>query len=58
MFLRELILVESGELVSNTWAICPRVWNNPPNGGLIPHIALISHVILMKEGLFYPLTLG
>lgn len=26
----------SGERVSNTWAICPRFWDNPGKPGLIP----------------------
>ena len=27
----------SGERVSNTWAICPSLWDNPGKPGLIPH---------------------
>jgi hypothetical protein len=29
-------LVRSGERVSNTWATCPRLWDNPGKPGLIP----------------------
>ena len=28
----------SGERVSNTWATCPRLWDNPKKLGLIPDI--------------------
>ncbi len=28
----------SGERVSNTWVICPKVGNNCPKGQLIPHV--------------------
>src|ERR687885_1741012 len=34
---------ESGERVSNTWATCPRLWDNPGKPGLIPDILAGSH---------------
>jgi hypothetical protein len=36
-------LVRSGERVSNTWATCPRLWNNPRKRGLMPDILGIPH---------------
>ena len=29
----------SGERVSNTWATCPRLWDNPKKLGLIPDMS-------------------
>src|SRR5439155_21526934 len=34
---------ESGERVSNTWATCPRLWDNPGKPGLIPDTLGWSH---------------
>ena len=36
---REAVAIQlySGERVSNTWVTYPRVGDNPPKGGLIPH---------------------
>jgi hypothetical protein len=36
-------LVRSGERVSNTWATCPRLWNNPGKPGLMPDTLVGSH---------------
>jgi hypothetical protein len=33
----------SGERVSNTWAICPALWDKPWKRGLIPDIDLPLH---------------
>jgi hypothetical protein len=38
--LSSLLFKESGERVSNTWVISPRVRNNPAKAGLIPHNTL------------------
>ena len=35
-------LAESGERVSNAWVIYPKVGDNPPKGGLIPHKVFTS----------------
>ena len=35
--------VRSGERVSNTWATCPRLWNNPRKRGLMPDTLGTSH---------------
>ena len=40
-------MVESGERVSNAWAIYPWVGDNPSKGGLIPHIQY-CHKTLLK----------
>ncbi len=34
----DVLLPVSGERVSNTWVICPKVGNNCPKGQLIPHV--------------------
>ncbi len=34
----DALLPDSGERVSNTWVICPKVGNNCPKGQLIPHV--------------------
>ena len=31
----------SGERVSNTWATCPRLWDNPKKLGLIPDVTAV-----------------
>jgi hypothetical protein len=36
-------LGESGERVSNTWATCPRLWDNLGKPGLIPDTLGGSH---------------
>jgi hypothetical protein len=36
-------LGESGERVSNTWATCPRLWDNSGKPGLIPDTPSGSH---------------
>ncbi|GAT10193.1 uncharacterized protein RMCN_3326, partial [Mycolicibacterium novocastrense] len=33
----------SGERVSNTWVICPALWDKPGKLGLIPNISFWSH---------------
>ena len=33
----------SGERVRNTWATCPRLWDNPGKPGLIPDTPAIPH---------------
>ena len=33
-------MLVSGERVSNTWVICPKVGNNCSKGQLIPHVVL------------------
>ncbi len=43
-------MVESGELVSNTWVIYPRAGNNPSNEGLMPHVIGLSHERPIKGG--------
>ncbi len=43
-------MVESGELVSNTWAICPGAGDNPSKEGLIPHTIGFSHERPIKGG--------
>ena len=35
---RRLRFPVSGERVSNTWVICPKVGNNSSKGLLIPHV--------------------
>jgi hypothetical protein len=42
-------LVRSGERVSNTWATCPRLWNNPGKPGLMPDTLTGSHGLVRKE---------
>ncbi len=42
---------DSGERVSNTWAIYPTVGNNTLKGVLIPHDVLGTQVSEMKGGL-------
>ena len=42
----------SGERVSNTWVTYPQVGDNPPNGGLIPHVASLSHGGEVKGGVW------
>ena len=34
----ETLRLVSGERVSNTWVICPKVGNNCSKGQLIPHV--------------------
>ena len=36
-------MVRSGERVSNTWATCPRLWDNSGKPELIPDTLGISH---------------
>ncbi len=43
-------MVESGELVSNTWVIYPGAGNNPSNEGLIPHTIGTPHEEPIKGG--------
>lgn len=35
--------VISGERVSNTWAICPALWDKPWKRGLIPDVHFWAH---------------
>lgn len=41
----------SGERVSNTWAICPALWDKPWKRGLIPDMSLggISRVVKLRR---------
>jgi hypothetical protein len=36
-------LAISGERVRNTWATCPRLWDNPGKPGLIPDTPAVPH---------------
>jgi hypothetical protein len=47
------IRLARGERVSNTWATCPRVRNNPPKGGLIPHHIPVAQVVGIKVHLWW-----
>src|SRR6266545_5718465 len=38
----------SGERVSNTWVICPVLWDKPGKLGLIPNIHCASHGVWWK----------
>src|SRR3972149_5709588 len=40
----------SGGRVSNTWVICPWVWNNSGKLELIPHDILFAHESRIKAG--------
>ena len=40
--------VDSGERVSNTWATCPRLWDNSGKPGLIPDTPTGSHGLIGK----------
>jgi hypothetical protein len=40
--------VESGERVRNTWATCPRPWDNPGKPELIPDALTGSHGLVRK----------
>ena len=46
----EALLPVSGERVSNTWVICPKVGNNCSKGQLIPHMIRHSFVRLKDFG--------
>ena len=50
-------LAESGERVSNAWVIYPKVGDNPPKGGLIPHNIFSSQEKKIKDGLYTMLSL-
>ncbi len=39
----------SGERVSNTWATCPRLWNNSGKPGLMPDIHATGHLVVWKD---------
>ncbi len=39
----------SGERVSNTWATCPRLWNNSGKPGLMPDIHMLGHLGVCKD---------
>jgi hypothetical protein len=39
----------SGERVSNTWATCPRLWNNSGKPGLMPDIHTSGHLVVWKD---------
>jgi hypothetical protein len=41
----------SGARVSNTWVICPRVWDNPGKLELIPDKTTTSSDVAEKGGL-------
>ena len=46
----------SGERVSNTWATCPEVGDNPSKGGLIPHDISDSSGTEIKASLCFMLV--
>ena len=48
---------ESGERVSNAWVIYPEVGDNPPKGGLIPHMISRRKYLEIKGGLCLKLSL-
>ena len=41
---------DSGRRVNNAWVIYPRVRDNLPKGGLIPHDILVPHGTEIKGG--------
>ncbi len=47
---------DSGERVSNTWVIYPKVGNNTLKGVLIPHDVPGTKVLGMKDGLCFKLS--
>ena len=49
---------ESGERVSNAWAICPQVRNSPPKGGVIPDVVVPRMRNCLKVGILRNLLLG
>ncbi len=49
---------ESGERVSNAWAICPQVWDNSAKAGLIPDVVIRCMTGGLKLGTLRGLTLG
>ena len=56
--LRVKTTCESGELVSNTWVICPEVRDSPPKGGVIPDVIVPRMRDFLKVGIFGPAALG
>ncbi len=43
--------------MSNAWITCPRVWDSPPKGGLIPHVIPMGHPVGRKAGVLRDLAL-
>jgi hypothetical protein len=56
--LRVKLVCESGELVRNTWVICPEVRDSPPKGGVIPNVIAPRMRGCLKVGIFGPAVLG
>ncbi len=49
--------MESGERVSNAWAICPQVRDNSGKLGLIPNVVLDRMIEVLKVGILRNLPL-